>query len=67
EMAPENLAARLERLFHQKPPVAVNQLEALVRETVELVEIHLPQVDTSSAKRRLGWRQQPWKFNAVDR
>ncbi|MEM8614330.1 MAG: hypothetical protein AAGF93_20100 [Cyanobacteria bacterium P01_H01_bin.105] len=67
EIAPENLAARLERLFQQEPPVAVNQLEALVRETVELVEIHLPQVETSSAKRRLGWRQQPWKFNEVDR
>lgn len=67
EIAPENLAVRLERLFNQEPPVAVNQLEALVRETVELVEIHLPQVNTSSAKQRLGWRQQPWKINEVDR
>ena len=46
EIAPENLADRLERLFYQAQPVAVNQLEALVRETVELVEIHIPQVDT---------------------
>ncbi|MGL4620713.1 MAG: hypothetical protein ACRCZS_16900 [Chroococcidiopsis sp.] len=67
EIAPENLAARLENLFHQEPSVAVNQLEASVQETVELVEIHMPQVDTSSAKRRLGWRQQPWKLGESDR
>lgn len=67
EIVPENLAARLENLFHQEPPIAVNQLEALVRETVELVEIHIPQVDTSSAKRRLGWRQQPWELGELDR
>ena len=67
EIAPENLAVRLERLFRQEPSVAVNQLEALVRETVELVEANLPQVDTSAAKQRLGWRQQPWQFTAADR
>ncbi|MEM9769582.1 MAG: hypothetical protein AAF892_17100 [Cyanobacteria bacterium P01_D01_bin.71] len=66
EIAPENLAARLENLFNQKPSIAVNQLEALVLETVKLVEIHMPQVDTSSAKRRLGWRQQPWELGALD-
>lgn len=60
EIAPENLATRLEGLFRHEPQIAVHQLEALVREVVELVEIHLPQVDTSSVKRKLGWRQQPW-------
>lgn len=63
EIAPENLAARLEGLFHHEPYIAVYQLEVLVRETIELVEIHLPQVDTSSAKRKLGWRQQPWTLS----
>ncbi len=67
EIAPENLTARLENLFHQAPSVAVNQLEALVQETVELVEIHMPQVDTSSAKQRLGWRQQPWELGKSER
>lgn len=67
EIAPENLASRLEGLFHTEAHVAVNQLEALVRETVELVEIHMPQANTSSAKRRLGWRQQPWELSKVDR
>lgn len=65
EIAPDNIADRLEGLFHQAAPVAVNELEALVRETVELVEIHMPQVDTTSAKQKLGWRQQPWKLSAT--
>lgn len=62
EIAPENFADRLEGLFHHESSVAVHQLEALVRETIELVEIHLPQVDTSPIKRKLGWRQQPWEL-----
>jgi hypothetical protein len=67
EIAPENLAERLEGLFNHAAPVAVNELEALVRETIELVEIHMPQIDTSSAKQKLGWRQQPWKLSKSDR
>lgn len=63
KIAPENLAARLEDLFHHEASVAVNELEVLVQETVKLVEIHMPQVDTSSAKQKLGWRQQPWQLN----
>lgn len=67
EIVPANLASRLEDLFQDEAPVAVHQLEALVRETVALVEIHMPQVNTSSAKQRLGWRQQPWEFSESDR
>ena len=67
EIAPENLTDRLEALFKHAAPVAVSELEALVRETVELVEIHMPQIDTSSAKQKLGWRQQPWKFSESER
>ena len=62
DIVPENLADRLEGLFYQAPPIAVNQLEALVQETVQLVEIHMPQMDTSLIKQRLGWRQQPWEL-----
>ena len=67
EIVPENFAFRLEGLFYDETSVAVNQFEALVRETVELVEIHMPQVDTSSAKQKLGWRQQPWELGKADR
>jgi hypothetical protein len=66
KVAPKNLAEQLEGLFHHEAPVAVNQLEMLVQETVELVEIHMPQVDTSSVKRKIGWRQQPWKLIESD-
>ncbi|KAF3885331.1 MULTISPECIES: hypothetical protein [Nostocales] len=61
KIVPENLASRLESLFHHEAPVAINELEALVRETIELVEIYMPHVDTSLARQKLGWRQQPWK------
>ncbi|MBW4581725.1 MAG: hypothetical protein KME42_19310 [Tildeniella nuda ZEHNDER 1965/U140] len=67
EVAPENLAERLEGLFHHEAPVAVNQLEVLVRETIKLVEVHMPQIDTSLAKRKIGWRQQPWKLSETSR
>ncbi|HSM83887.1 MAG TPA: hypothetical protein VLS96_19515 [Nodosilinea sp.] len=60
KIAPANLSTRLEGLFRDEAHIAVNELEALVQETVQLVEIHMPQVDTSSAKQKLGWRQQPW-------
>lgn len=59
-IAPDNLALRLESLFCLKTADAVRELEGLVQETIALVETHMPQVDTVSAKRKLGWRQQPW-------
>ncbi|MBH8553111.1 hypothetical protein I8751_12175 [Nostocaceae cyanobacterium CENA357] len=67
KIAPENLASRLEGMFRHEASVAVDELEALVRETVELVEIHIQRVDTSEARRRLGWRQQPWKLSELER
>lgn len=66
KIVPENLATRLEELFHQPPSIAVLQLEALVQETIQLVEIYMPQVNTTSAKRKLGWRQQPWAISELD-
>ncbi|MBE9101592.1 hypothetical protein [Vacuolonema iberomarrocanum] len=67
KIVPENLGDRLESLFHTDAPAAVVQLEALVRETIELVELHMPQVDTSFTKQRLGWRQQPWEFDETQK
>ena len=60
-IAPEGLAARLEALCHAAPAAAATDLEALVRETLALVDLHMPGVDTTRASRRLGWRQQPWR------
>lgn len=60
-IAPENLSDRLEALFRLEPAIAVIQLEAIIQETVALIEIHMPQIDTSAVKQKLGWRQQPWR------
>ena len=59
-IAPENLALRLESLFHLKSDAAVRELEGLVQETIALVKTHMPEVDTVSVKHKLGWRQKPW-------
>lgn len=60
-IAPADLAPRLEHLFQADRLVAVTELEALVAETVTLVETYMPTIDTTKAKRRLGWRQQQWQ------
>lgn len=64
EIAPPNLGARLESLFVPGQPSMV-ELEKLVSETVSLVEAHMPDIDTTSAKRRLGWRHQPWSAQSL--
>lgn len=66
DIAPQNLALRLEDLFHQEASIAALHLESLVQETVALVEAHMPQVNTAFAKRQLGWRQQPWQIMSAD-
>lgn len=60
-IAPPDLAVRVERLFQSEQQSALAELETLVAETVTLVETYMPTVDTTKAKRRLGWRQQPWQ------
>ncbi len=60
-IAPTNLTSRLESLFRAEPHVAANQIEQLVQETLDLVDTHMPQVDTSSVRRKVGCRQQPWQ------
>ncbi len=60
-IAPTNLTSRLESLFRAEPHVAANQIEQLVRETLDLVDTYMPQVDTSSVRRKVGWRQHPWQ------
>ncbi|MEA5450272.1 hypothetical protein VB780_16955 [Leptolyngbya sp. CCNP1308] len=66
EIAPQNLALRLEGLFHQEASTAALHLKALVQETIAVVETHMPQVNTAFAKRQLGWRQQPWQIPSAD-
>lgn len=61
-IAPPDLAARMAHLFSGDQPAVLTEVEALVAETITLVETYMPTIDTTRAKRRLGWRQQPWHF-----
>ncbi|MEY2830976.1 MAG: hypothetical protein RLZZ574_234 [Cyanobacteriota bacterium] len=60
-IAPENLYMRLESIYHQEPLTAANQLKELIAETVDLVELHLPEIDTAKVKRSLERQQHIWK------
>lgn len=59
-LAPVDLGSRIEALFTLGPTQALPALEALVAETLALVEAHLPEVDTSAARRRIGFRKAGW-------
>lgn len=61
QIAPPNLSVRLERIFNAGPQ-GREELERLVEETVALVEKHMPTIDTAHAKRRIGWRHEPWQI-----
>lgn len=64
KIKPRALATRLDKLFTAELADTLPELEALVSETIALIETHMPTVDTSQAKARLGWRQQPWVLPA---
>jgi hypothetical protein len=59
-ITPIDFVDRLEAVFHADIPSAISQIEALVRETVALVEQHMPNIDTTSARQRLERRQVAW-------
>jgi hypothetical protein len=59
---PSDLADRIERLF-SAPDQAADELEALVGETLTLVERELPDVDTSRPRRWLGRRPEAWDLS----
>jgi hypothetical protein len=59
-IAPANLVARLEALLTGDWAAAVEQVEAIMREVVALVERHLPGADTTVMQRQPGEREQVW-------
>lgn len=59
-IAPDSLSDRIDRLFACPMNSAVADLERLVGETVSLVEIHMPDIDTTPIRRELGVRDKPW-------
>jgi len=60
KVAPDNLNDRIEAALAAGHHEAVRQLEALVRETLALVERELPHLDTSTARRRIDHKPEPW-------
>ncbi len=60
-IAPPDLADRLDGVFEGDPMHGAEQIEALVRDTLPLVEQHMPQVDTTRVRQRIGWRQEAWQ------
>ena len=61
KIAPENLAARLEALFHMDAVPAAATIEDLVREIADIVEQQMPEIDMTSLRKSIGWRQRPWQ------
>ena len=63
EIAPVDLAPRIERVFHSDMPQALQEIEALVTDIAALVEEHMPEIDTAGVTRRLGWTHRPWAID----
>ncbi len=59
-IAPDHLAERLEGLFTDDHVAAAYELETLVRETVALVQQHMPEASIPVERLRLGQRVQQW-------
>lgn len=51
KLAPPNVANRLPALFKVDGQTAVFQLKQLIEETIELVETHLPHIDTAPTRK----------------
>jgi hypothetical protein len=54
---PADLSARLKRSFRIEPSAAVVELEALIEETLALVERHVPRFDTTPHRAKLAKRR----------
>lgn len=59
-LAPERLAERLDSIFALDPVEAGIAMERLIAETVDLVETHMPEIDTALVRGQIGVRHQPW-------
>jgi hypothetical protein len=65
-VVPSALADRMDLLFETDVSSAITQIEALVQETVTLVNIHMPEADTSILRYPPGERQQRWRAVSLD-
>ncbi|MGI8857261.1 MAG: hypothetical protein ACR2JW_16070 [Thermomicrobiales bacterium] len=51
-IAPPNVATRIKQALSAEPLTAIAMLRALIEETLALVERHMPEIDTTEARRR---------------
>jgi hypothetical protein len=51
-IAPPDVATRLKQALHAEPLAAITTFRAVIEETFTLVERHMPEVDTTEARRR---------------
>jgi Domain of unknown function (DUF4037) len=61
EVRPPELADRLRLVFGNVPVSSVRELERLIEDTLELVERHLPEVDTAPVRARIAHRWPVWE------
>jgi hypothetical protein len=66
EVAPADLAARLEELWRRPFREAAESLRQLVREVADLVEKELPEVDTKACRRALARDDRPWRMSGSE-
>jgi hypothetical protein len=60
-IAPPDLALRLEQMFGAPPPTAVAQLGHIIDETLALVELHMPEIDTATVRAQVNQQRAVWE------
>ena len=58
---PDNLDKRLQQIFLQPPPDAIQTTHQLLLDTMVLVEKHLPQLDVTGTRTAVNRLRKRWK------
>ena len=59
-IAPEQLSARLKSVLLSEPTPGLHAFGKLASETLDLVDAHMPQVDTKPVREELRYQQEAW-------
>lgn len=57
---PPNLGQRLDAIWQMEPATAVSSLHAILEETINLAEQHLPDLDMARARQAIRRQRRPW-------
>lgn len=60
-LRPENLADRLENLFRLDPLASAEELRSLIAETLALLDVQMPSIETGALRKRLEWKHKAWR------